>query len=118
MFEREMWPASARDFGRRVARANAHDLLAVLQEQAAHRERLIDDAAAIVAHVEHDALGALLLELLDRGGDFVRGVLVERLQRDVADLLDRTGPVYATAGTWTTARVKCSLIGSVTPGRA
>src|SRR6185503_6495803 len=42
----KMWPASARDLGRRIARADADDLLSFLQEQPAHRESLIDDAAA------------------------------------------------------------------------
>src|SRR6185436_15398140 len=58
----KMWPASARDLGRRIARADADDLLSFLQKQPAHRERLIDYAAAVVAHVEHDSFRALLLE--------------------------------------------------------
>src|SRR5437868_7142434 len=61
----------ARDFGGRVACADAHDLLAFLEEQSADGERLIDDAAAVVAHVEHDPLRTLFLELFDRGRYFL-----------------------------------------------
>src|SRR6478735_11266873 len=50
---------------RSAPRTNAGDLLTVLEEQARCLERLFDDAAAIVAHVEHDSLRALRNELLD-----------------------------------------------------
>ena len=48
---------------------------------------LLENAARIAAHVENDSARALCLQLLHRGGDVVERVLVELLQRDVADLV-------------------------------
>jgi hypothetical protein len=48
---------------------------------------LLDDAAAIVTHVEHDSLRAFFGELVNGRLYLFRGVLVERLQRDVADVV-------------------------------
>ena len=62
----ELLVRRARHFVRRVARAHVDDRLAVLEEERAHRERLLDDAAAIVAQVEHDAVRAVGHELRRR----------------------------------------------------
>src|SRR5262249_33569159 len=51
----EMPALRAFDRGRTHARAHAQDFLAGLEEQARSLERLVDDAAAVVAHVEHEA---------------------------------------------------------------
>ena len=72
---------------------HAGDLLPVAQEETRRLERLVDDAAAVVAHVEHDALGALVDEVGDRVGGFVGRVFVERLQRDVADVVTENSAV-------------------------
>src|ERR1051326_6117369 len=89
----EVLPARPRDFGWRISRANADDLLTFWQKETTHGERLVADTAAIVAHVEDNALGALLLQLLDRRRDLLGGLLVEGLQGDVADVAIEDGTV-------------------------
>ena len=42
-----------------AAGANARDLLSLLEEEIAHAQRLIEDAAGISAKVDDDALGSL-----------------------------------------------------------
>ena len=66
--------------------------------------------------VEDDAARALRLELLDRRRDVVRRVLIERLQRDVADLVAQRERVRNRRDV-DFARVKFALIGAGTPGR-
>ena len=73
----------ARHLVGRVARPHVDDRLTRLEEERADRERLIDDAAAIVAEIQHDAVRAVGHELLRRVLDLFRRVLVERLQWDV-----------------------------------
>src|SRR5262249_8628129 len=82
----EVFSARLRDLVREVASAHAHDVLSLAQKQTRDRKRLVDDAAGISAHVEHDAFGPFFHEGAHRLLDFVRGVLVERLEGDVADL--------------------------------
>src|SRR5215475_11586545 len=82
-----MMPARAENLGRLIARSDARDLLAVAEEETRRLERLIDDPAAVSAHVEHDARRALLRQVRDCCSDFLRRVLVERLERDVADVV-------------------------------
>ena len=46
------------DLRRGIAAADTHQLLALAQEHVADTERLIENAARVIAQVEHDALGA------------------------------------------------------------
>jgi hypothetical protein len=71
----------------RVAAADAHDLLPFAQEETAHRERLLDDTAAVLAQIEDQAARTRAPQLLDCLAHLVRRVLVERLKRDVSDAL-------------------------------
>ena len=83
----EVFVRRAGDFVRRIATAHVHDRLSLLEEQRADGERLLDDATAVVAQVDHESLGALRHELRGSRFDFLRGVLVECLERDVADVI-------------------------------
>src|SRR5437016_5635989 len=77
------------DRRRLIPRANAHDVLPFLQEQARRGQRLIDDSATILAHVEHDALCTNPHERVHSRPHFFRRVFIERLERDVADVIAR-----------------------------
>ena len=72
---------------RTLASLHRGDLLPLLQEHVGDLEALRENAARIAAQVDDDSARALRLELLDGGGDVLRGVLIELLQRDVADLV-------------------------------
>ena len=86
--ERRRERRSARRVALHLARARAHrrDLRAVLEEQVADVDRLIDDAAAVAAQVDHDAARALACERLHRVLELLARRLVELEQRQVADL--------------------------------
>src|SRR5690606_25634311 len=74
--------------GRSAQRAGRDDL-ALVQEGIRHRDRLVEQAARIVAQVDDVALqlGAhLALQLVDRGDEVLRGVLVERRNAQIAEL--------------------------------
>jgi hypothetical protein len=72
-----------------VAAAGRDDLAAV-EEGVGDRDRLVEEAAGIVAEVEDVALHLVLadvgLDLLDRRLEAVEGLLVERGDADIADL--------------------------------
>ena len=80
-----------------VAAAGGDDL-AALEEGVGHRDRLVEQAAGIVAQVEHVALelvvADVLVDLLDRRSSGRRGLLVELGDADIAEsspsLRDRT----------------------------
>ena len=84
---REVHAGRLRDLVRRVASTHAGDLLARLEKERAHGERLLDDATAVVPQVEHNPPGALLYERRCGRAHLFSRILVERLQRDVADLV-------------------------------
>src|SRR3954468_23680789 len=65
--------------------ADRRDLLTVLEEQIADREALIEDTAGIAAEVEHNPADVLLLQSAHGILNFLRGGLVEAIERDVAD---------------------------------
>ena len=83
------------DLRRRVAAPHTHQFLPLLEEQVAHGQRLVEDAAGILAQIEHDALGSLRRhQSPQRRIQIVRRVLVELLQRHVRNLAvqhDREG---------------------------
>src|SRR5262249_60991029 len=73
----------------RIAAAGRDDF-AALQERVGHGDRLIEQAAGIVAQIEHEALELLRRDLRAEVGqgllEALRGLLVELGDADVADL--------------------------------
>src|SRR4051812_31264902 len=82
-----MMTAGFRTLSRLISRADADDFFAFREEKTRRLERLFDDAAAVVTHVENEPLRAVFHERFHRGFDLFRGILVERLQWDVADVV-------------------------------
>ena len=66
---------------------NGDDILATLEEQVRHAERLIEIATAVPAQIEHERASALPGELTQRRFDLATRCLVELLHRDVANLV-------------------------------
>ena len=55
--------------------------LALLEEEARGEHRLVQQAAAVAAQVEHQPLGALAVEPLDRMGQLAVGALLKVAKR-------------------------------------
>ena len=85
--QREVAPGRSQDFDRLIARPDADDLLTIAQEKARRRERLFNDTTPVITHVEHEALGTVFHQNVDGGLNLVGGIFVERLQRDVSDVI-------------------------------
>src|SRR5262249_4579775 len=69
-----------------VSSADARDLLALLEEEIADRERLIEEATGVVPEIEDDPSSTHILQTSNAFGEFGGGVLVELIERDVAHL--------------------------------
>ena len=83
-WELKRWTSSAR-------RPRVEHDFAAVEEVVRHRDGLVEEAARIVAQVKHDALeilAELVLELDHRRLDAVVGLLAERGDADVADVVE------------------------------
>src|SRR6266513_741501 len=74
-----------------VTAALRHDLLAGIQEQLAHGDSLIQQAARIAAQVEEERLHALLEQTVDGLAELRRRLLAHGREQDVADLVVEHG---------------------------
>ncbi len=71
-----------------VVAADLHHRLLLVDEQSGQVDRLVQQAAAVVAEVENHARDALLLQVLQQRGHVSRGILVEIMQVDHAEFLN------------------------------
>jgi hypothetical protein len=76
------------DFGWHSPSPYRYDLLAVAEEHAAHRQRLFHNAAAVVPEIEYQTARSLRHKLSYGGFDLLGRILVECLERDVADAFE------------------------------
>ena len=81
---------------RHVAAAHGDDLHSGLQEQRGHLHRRGQHAAGVVAQIDHQAGQTVASQFLDGRFHFLRGLLVEAVDADVADAgADEEGAVHA-----------------------